>query len=173
VPFGAALEEKEETMDRSDCVGMRALAAFIVAAKSNSYVGNGGKTASSRPGSHDIGFSSDRWRYLDSYFGGTDFAGQETVWLDDQPVWAMNYYGTILRRDLIDAERAGSIIKEALAELYQSENRFLGGWRYRHALGDYDDCNDGDVGRFTGREQIAIDGTTVYELHYHGGLVTD
>jgi hypothetical protein len=159
-------------MGRSDGFEKPELAAFILAAKASSYVGGGGKSISSRTGSHDIGFSGGRWRYLDSYFGGTDFAGQETVWLNDQPVWAMNYYGTILRRDLMDAERAGCIIKAALAELYQGERRFLGGWCYQHAFGDYVDCNEGDVGRFTGREHITTDGTIVYELHYHGGMVT-
>ena len=35
--------------------------------------------------------------YLDSYFGGTDFIGQEVVYFEGQPTWAMNYYGYIVR----------------------------------------------------------------------------
>ncbi len=56
------------------------LNAVIVRAKSASYVGGGAKAASSRPGSHDLAWSDGDWRYLDSYFGGTDFLGQEALW---------------------------------------------------------------------------------------------
>jgi hypothetical protein len=80
------------------------LEAFVVRAKSATYVGSGLRAQPSRLGSHDLTFASDQWRYRDSYFGGTDFLGQEAVWFRDEPVWAENYYGYILRPDLIDAE---------------------------------------------------------------------
>ncbi|ASY62409.1 hypothetical protein SJ05684_c09500 [Sinorhizobium sojae CCBAU 05684] len=38
------------------------------------------------PGSHDLAHERGSWRYLYSYFGGTDFAGQETVWHDGEPI---------------------------------------------------------------------------------------
>ena len=93
---------------------LAALNDFIVVAKAETYVGDGKRLPSCRSGSHDIGYASGRWRYLDSYFGGTDFAGQELVWHDDQPVWAMNYFGHIIEPDLIDGTRAGMVIKAAL-----------------------------------------------------------
>lgn len=150
---------------------MDALGEFIVRAKAACYVGGGAAGTSSRTGSHDIGWREGAWRYLDSYFGGTDFAGQELVWFGDEPVWAMNYYGTVTDRALIDAERAGSVIKSALAALYR-EDRFLGGFRYQHAFGRYSDENSGDVNRFFGRESIEVNGSAAYELRYHGGLIT-
>jgi hypothetical protein len=73
------------------------LEAFVVRAKSATYVGRGLTAESSRLGSHDLTFQSEEWRYRDSYFGGTDFLGQETVWLGTEPVWAENYYGYIIR----------------------------------------------------------------------------
>ena len=79
------------------------LEAFVVRAKVSTYVGSGSTAESSRLGSHDFAFHSDEWLYRDSYFGGTDFLGQETVWFRAEPVWAENYYGYILRPDLIDA----------------------------------------------------------------------
>ena len=79
------------------------LEAFVVRAKGSTDVGNGFTAESSRLGSHDLAFHSDEWLYRDSYFGGTDFLGQETVWFRSEPVWAENYYGYILRTDLIDA----------------------------------------------------------------------
>ena len=95
------------------------LEAFVVRAKSATYVGGGLTAQPSRLGSHDLKFASDQWRYRDSYFGGTDFLGQEAVWFREEPVWAENYYGYILRPDLIDAEKAGRTIKAALSAMYQ------------------------------------------------------
>ena len=99
------------------------LNAFIVRAKAVTYVGGGGKVAPSRPGSHDLTFAGGDWSYRDSYFGGTDFLGQETVWLKGEPVWAMNYYGYILRPELIVAVRAGSTIKAAFSAASISRGR--------------------------------------------------
>lgn len=69
---------------------------FIVEAKAAAYVDKRPPRASSRPGSHDIGDERGAWRYLDSCFGGTDFHGQETVWYQGAPIWAMNNYGRIV-----------------------------------------------------------------------------
>ena len=65
---------------------MEGLERFIVAAKAAAFVGGGTILKSSRPSSHDIGFELGNRRYLDSYLGGTDFLGQETVWQNRQAV---------------------------------------------------------------------------------------
>ncbi|NTF41655.1 DUF5680 domain-containing protein [Rhizobium rhizogenes] len=144
---------------------------FIVTAKSETYVGDGERLPSCRSGSHDIGYASGRWRYLDSYFGGTDFAGQELVWHDGEPVWAMNYFGHIVEPDLIDGHRAGMVIKSALLRLYLDEKRFLGGYEFEHAFGRYVDQSSGDCGHFSGKEVIIVGDRKAYELDYRGGLV--
>ena len=144
---------------------------FITAAKAACYVGGAAAGRPTRRGSHDIGGQEGRWSYLDSYFGGTDFAGQEVVWFDGEPVWAMNYFGVVTDGERIDSARAGTVIKSALAALYR-QGRFLGGFRFIHAFGTYIDDNSGSYRRFTGRETIVVDGVEAYELHYHGGLVT-
>lgn len=146
------------------------LTAFVVRAKRATYVGNGVVSASSRSGSHDLIYDEDRWSYRDIYFGGTDFLGQETVWHDDGPVWAMNYYGYILRPDLIDATRAGLTIKAALAAMY-SEDRFLGGFEWAGPHGRYVDQSTGDVAHFHGQESILVDEIRAYALDYFGGLI--
>jgi hypothetical protein len=146
------------------------LEAFIVVAKAATYVGSGEKIAPSRPGSHDLGFAQGRWRYLDSYFGGTDFLGQETVWRDGEPVWSMLYYGYISRPDLIDGMRAGATIKAALTEMYK-EGRFLGGFEWSGPHGVYRDGSTGNVEHFRGRETITVGGAEAYALDYFGGLV--
>ena len=147
-----------------------ALETFIVKAKLNSYVGDGLVRTSCRLGSHDIGFEQHPWSYLDSYFGGTDFIGQEVVWHSDNPVWAMSYYGRILVPELISAEKAGTVIKTALSEMYRS-GRFLGGFKKMTNHGYYIDQSTGDVASFSGVEKILVEDVDAYQLDYAGGLV--
>ena len=149
---------------------MDRLEALIVRAKANTYVGGGAIRDPCRPGSHDVGFDEGDWSYLDSYFGGTDFLGQELVWRSGEPVWAMNYYGRILEDTLIDATRAGSVIKQALSAMYR-EGRFLGGFDWRSADATYIDRSEGDVRSFRGFERILIARDEVYRLDYFGGLI--
>ena len=146
------------------------LNGIIVRAKAATYVGGGSKAKPSRPGSHDLAWAEGRWAYLDSYFGGTDFIGQETVWLDGHPVWAMNYYGYISRPDLIDGQRAGATIKAALSVMY-GQGRFLGGIEWTGEHGHYIDQSTGDATHFNGREVILVDSRQAYALDYCGGLI--
>jgi hypothetical protein len=146
------------------------LAAFIVLAKRATYVGSGTHAESSRLGSHDLVFTSDRFSYRDSYFGGTDFIGQEVVWHDNVPTWSMSYYGYVVRADLIDAARAGATIKAALTALY-AQGRFLGGFDWIGPHGVYRDRSHGDVARFRGRETISVGNVEAYALDYFGGVI--
>ncbi len=146
------------------------LTRFIVRAKAATYVGSGHKNLSRRPDSHDLEYQDAPFAYLDSYFGGSDFIGQEVVYHDLQAVWAMNYYGYILRPDLIEAAQAGQIIKASLSTLY-GEGRFLGGFGHPVGAFVYTDTNEGDAAHFQGKEWISTGGVRVYELVYHGGLI--
>ncbi len=147
-----------------------ALTAFVVAAKAATYAGNGAKLLPYRLGSHDLQYTQGPWAYHDSYVGGADFQGQEVVYREGDPVWAMSYYGYLVDPGELDAATAGQVIKHALSALY-AEGRFLGGWRHS-ALGyDYVDVTDGEVGRFTGWERIERDGRVLYELRYFGGRI--
>jgi hypothetical protein len=149
-----------------------ALEKFIVQAKAATYVGNGMKSLSHRPASHDLEYHEGQFDYIDSYFGGSDFIGEEVVYYRQQPVWAMNYYGRIIEPSRITAAEAGQVIKESLSRMYQT-GRFLGGWVHNTAYGTYTDTNQGDFTSFTGKEWITRDGLMVYELHYHGGLIKE
>ena len=141
-------------------ITMQDLEAFIIKAKANTYVGQ----------SANLTFQEGQWRYRDTYFGGTDFLGQEVVWHDDIPVWAMNYYGRVLRNDLIDGARAGKVIRVSLTKLY-AQGRFLGRFEndadgYRYVDGDH-----GHIESFTGVEHIFASEVEAYRLDYHGGMI--
>jgi hypothetical protein len=143
---------------------------IVVRAKAATYVGDGVKVGASRLGSHDLSWSEGDWRYLDSYFGGTDFLEQEVIWFKGEPVWAMNYYGYIVLPELIDGRRAGDTIKAALSAMY-AEGRFLDGFQWTGPHGIYIDRSTGDVSHFHGREVILVEGREAYALDYFGGLV--
>ena len=148
------------------------LNAFIVRAKAATYVGDGEQGSPCRLGSHDLRFSDGQWAYHDSYFGGSDFIGEEVVYFDGRPVWAMNYYGRILREDLLTGAQAGQMIKASLSRLYQT-GRFLGGFEHVENDLTYIDTNEGNADSFRGRELIRRTQEIAYELVYHGGLIKD
>ena len=153
-------------------ISLTELENFIVRAKAATYVGSGAHSLSRRPGSHDLEFHDGDFAYIDTYFGGTDFIGEEAVYFKDRPVWAMNYYGRILEPERITGAETGQVIKESLTLMYK-EDRFLGGFEHATARGIYHDTNKGDFTSFTGYEWISQDDVTVYELYYHGGLIKD
>ncbi len=151
-------------------LSVQELERFIVRAKMATYVGKGQFAAPSRPGAKDLIFEEGHWQYRDSYFGGTDFLGQEVVWLQGEAIWAMNYHGYILRSDLIDGEKAAQTIRPALSQMYAS-GRFLGGYRWVGPHGVYEDESVGNVERFKGRERILVGDVEGYALDYSGGLI--
>jgi len=148
------------------------LNSFIVRAKTATYVGDGERATPCRLGSHDLRFSDGEWSYHDSYFGGSDFIGEEVVYFAGKPVWAMNYYGRILRDDLLTAAQAGQMIKASLSRMYE-EVRFLGGFEHSEDDLTYVDASEGSADSFHGREFIRRGQEIAYELVYHGGLIRD
>ena len=148
------------------------LLGFIVRAKSASYEGGGRTLLPYRLGSHDLQYMEGDWAYHDSYLGENDFIGEEVVYYRWKVVWAMNYFGRILRPDHITSAQAGQVIQQSLSRMYE-ESRFLGGFKYPVGEYTYIDTNTGDMTFFTGREFITRDNEIVYELVYHGGLVKE
>jgi hypothetical protein len=149
---------------------LQQLNTFIVKAKAATYIGDGKISPSHRPGSHDLQFHEGTFSYLESYFGGSDFLGQEVVYYREIPVWAMNYYGRIIELEKITAAEAGQILKESLSRMYE-EGRFLGGFEHAAKGCTYTDTSQGDTTSFTGKEWITRESIRVYELVYHGGLI--
>ena len=145
------------------------LEQFLVLAKSSTYAADLAPGEPSRPTSHDRRFEQGRFSYIDSSVGGRDFLGQEIAYLFDEPVWAMNYHGTIID-PVFEPEEIGRIVQASLLALY-SEGRFLGGFEFELDGCRYVDVNEGTVDEFRGLETIEHDGRRVYSLEYHGGLI--
>jgi hypothetical protein len=143
---------------------------FLIEAKRNTYAGGRPPTGSCRRASKDLGYSSGDYEYLDSYFGGADFLGEEVVYCMGSAIWGMNYYG----RSIADADAdpsavgMGEILHSALMEP-PPEAPFRGP-RY-HKLGDCEyRCSwEGGLEDFKGEEEILRAGIRIYRLSFHGG----
>lgn len=94
------------------------LEKFLIEAKKGTYANETAeKITSSRRGSHDYAYTSDDMVYHDTYFGGTNFMGEEVVYLEeDTPIWGMNYYGITLDAS-VSEEAMDKVLRPALMQV--------------------------------------------------------
>lgn len=139
--------------------------AFLIKAKKVTYAGKGAETKSSRPNSHDLEYQDGELRYIDTYIGGHKFAGEEALWDNNNPFWAMNYCGRVL-----SDEFEGDFLKEALFNVPE-DHPFRGPLKFKSADFEYRCSVKGDFSWFNGVEEIYKEGKKVYECVFHGGLI--
>lgn len=139
---------------------------FLCRAKNATYAGHGAEIDPSRPASHDLRYVEGELLYLDSYLGGERFAGEEAVWQEGRPLWAMNYAGRLLGEGF-----SGDFLRECLS-LVEPSSPFRG--PALHSRGDftYRSRADGSFDWFSGCEEIYLRGVMVYECVFHGGAVS-
>ena len=99
------------------------------------------------------------------YLGGEKFAGEEAVWLNEKPVWCMNYAGRVLGENF-----SGDFLKEALYHVPE-DMPYRGPAIY--TKGDYHyHCKvDGEFVWFQGYEEIFYMDEKIYECYFHGGTI--
>ena len=136
---------------------------FLIRAKKATYAGKGAEADASRPRSHDLQYTEGALKYIDTYLGGEKFAGEEALWKDEVPFWAMNYVGRVIADGF-----EGDFLKEALLRVPE-ESPFRGPAQYENGEYSYV-CNvTGDFHWFYGVEEIYFKGNKVYECLFHGG----
>jgi len=135
---------------------------FLIRAKKATYAGKGAETDSSRPASHDLQYSEGSLRYIDTYLGGNQFAGEEALWENDVPFWSMNYMGRVIEGGVL-----GDFLKEALLQV-TDDMPYRGPSRYENGDYLYKCLVDGDFDWFTGCEEIFYKGVRIYECYFHG-----
>lgn len=146
---------------------------FLIEAKKETYANeNVEKVKSTRRGSHDYEYTKDNWTYHDSYFGGTDFQGQEVVYRqDDTPIWGMIYYGKTLDESLSE-EAMDKALRPALMQVGQDDVIPVRGPKEFENQGyQYTFKVTGDLTSFEGEETIEKEGNKVYTLKCHGGII--
>lgn len=138
---------------------------FLLKAKKATYAGKGPQMDPSRPQSHDLQFSEGDFLYIDTYLGGEKFAGEEALWENGVPFWAMNYCGRVIADGF-----SGDFLKEAMSEV-PYDKPFRGPDLYKRDDFTYK-CNvQGNFNWFSGYEEIFRGNTKVYECKFHGGDV--
>lgn len=138
---------------------------FLCRAKKSTYAGHGGKVESSRPNSHDLAYSEDNLKYIDTYLGSERFSGEEAIWIDEHPFWAMNYSGRV-----IDEGFSGSFLKEVLS-FVPKEKPYRGPMVYQKGDYKYHCIVNGEFEWFNGYEEIYHNDIKIYECIFHGGIV--
>lgn len=138
---------------------------FLCRAKQKTYAGKGAQSPASRPESHDLQYHEGEMLYIDTYVGGNQFAGEEALWVQGIPRWAMNYCGRVTGTPF-----SGDFLKQALLRVPESAP-YRGPAVYRE--GDYVYCSqvNGSPEWFQGYEEIRYRGKQVYECYFHGGTV--
>lgn len=141
---------------------------FLLRAKKNTYASGRAPDASSRPGSHDLSYAEEPYLYIDTYLGGFAFVGEEAVWYAGNPIWGMNYYGTMLVPEI--PEGFSPFLKQALLNV-PLEATFRGPARFTDGKFLYQCSYTGDPVLFKGEELICLNENLIYRLDFHGGEV--
>lgn len=146
---------------------------FLIEAKKSTYAnGTAEKIESSRLDSKDYEYKKGNMLYHDTYFGGTNFIGEEVVYIDNKIYWAMNYYGVTLDENLGE-EAMDNALRPALMQVGVSENIIPVRGPREYKTGDfkYTFKVSGDLTNFSGIETIYKNDKKIYELKCNGGLI--
>lgn len=147
------------------------LAEFLVAAKRATYAAQG-DDASVPPllnGSRQLEFRLGSVLYRDIYFGFAFFVGQETVYADDAPLWAMSYAGGLVDAHA-DAHAVYKFLQFALRQV-DAASPYRGPGLIRGDNFQYTAQTTGALENFSGIERISQNRAVVYELRFHGGRI--
>ena len=152
---------------------MNHLAEFLIEAKKQTYANeNVKKQLSSRKGSHDYEYENGNMIYHDTYFGGTNFMGEEVVYeQDDSPIWGMNYYGVTFDESFSE-EAMDKALRPALMQVGSDDTIPVRGPK-EYINGDYRYTFDvsGSLEYFEGEESIYLKDKKIYSLKCHGGTI--
>ncbi len=158
-------------MEATPKIDLNALADFLDEANKNTFANkNAKKVASIRPSSSDYHWENGDWVYHDTYFGNHDFIGEEVAYYKQKPVWGMNYYGVILSDDVSEKE-LGSFLEDSIMQKYDDIIPVRGPKEYSRDAWHYKLSVEGELGCFSGKEEILYDGKVVYRLYLQGGLI--
>ncbi|MRN54506.1 hypothetical protein GJB61_16100 [Paenibacillus sp. LC-T2] len=145
---------------------------FLLTAKKATYASQGDE-ASVEPllaGFRQLEYQKGEYFYRDLYVGMSFFAGQESVYFRNEPIWTMTYGGgTGNEQRVFEVRAIYTFLREALSVVSQ-ESPYRGPSTYVQAEYQYLNDNQGTLERFFGTEKILLKGKEVYSLQYCGGF---
>ena len=144
------------------------LTTFLLSARKNTYAGNAGETKPFLPGSRQFEFTEGEFLYRDIFnIGNNKFAGLETIYHNNKPVWSMSYYGNF---ESLSEEEVDKVLRKALSEKWDKVRL----WNdVEYTIDDYVYSNNGsgDIDEFDGSEKLEKNGKTVYYFYYASGFM--
>ena len=149
------------------------LCTFLIEAKKQTYANEKvKKILSTRRGSYDYEYSNGIMTYHDTYFGGTNFMGEEVVYLSNEtPIWGMNYYGVTLDESLSE-ETIDKALRPALMKVGEDDIIPVRGPKeFVNSEYKYTFEVSGTIDYFDGVESIYKNNQKVYVLKCHGGAI--
>lgn len=147
------------------------LCKFLVDAKKSTYAaGETAKKIVEADKSTTLIFEDGDLKYHDNYFGGEPFGGREVVFLQNEPIYIMTYYG-LVDESVSDFETVYKILQKALS-LIPEDYPFRGPNEYSENDLTYKNSHNGEIDNFFGEEIISsADGKEIYKAKYIGGFV--
>lgn len=151
-----------------DLVDKKKLEAFLIKARTKTYAGGGGKVIPAFIGSYQLEHKEEDWLYRDVYnLGNAIFAGLETVYFKDKPVWTMSYYGDF---KALTEEEADKVLRGALIE-NKDRVRLWHEVNWEKDKFTYSCAGYGNIDELGGEEEITKSGEKVYYFYYAGGFI--
>lgn len=151
-------------------IDKKQLCEFLVKAKKSTYAaGETAKKIIEKDKSTTLIFEDGDFKYQDNYFGGEPFGGREVVFLKNEPIYIMTYYGFV-DESISNFEIIYKFLQKALL-LIPKDYPFRGPKKYTGGDLIYKNNYTGEVDNFFGKETIIIDGKEIYKTKYIGGLV--
>jgi hypothetical protein len=146
------------------------LIEFLAKARTKTYAGASGKVKPIFKDSKQLEYQEKEWLYRDIYYVGNGiFAGLETVYQQDKPVFSMSYFGNFkgMAEDEID-----QVLRQALSENSQKTRLFYHvSWKLDHYQYKCTPDMTSGIEEIGGSESITKDGQQIYYLYYAGGCL--
>ncbi len=147
------------------CSEQIAIIDFLINAKKRTYAGKGPESKSIRPCSHDLEYREGELLYIDTFYGGEAFSGEEVVWVKNTPVYAMNYCGRVIGDNF-----SGDFLKTALLSVPR-DMPYRGPSIFEEQGFVYQCKASGNMAWFQGYEDICYENSRIYECYFHGGII--
>lgn len=143
------------------------LVTFLRSAKSTGYQWmTSSDSQSCRDQSRQYLYTEGDYHYRDHYFGYRQFGGEEVVWLNQQPLWQMLYFGQIISSQA--CEPVFVFLEEALKQP-DDDIPLRGPKRFTQDHWEYRLLVEGELQQFHGVEQVLLSDQLVYEMRLIGG----
>ncbi len=145
------------------------LKQFLIKFNEAGYAsGNKKEWIKEKDNSTSIYYENEDFKAHDNFFGGEPYGGREVVFLNNNPVWMMVYYGWVIED--FDKNEVYKALGNALMNQPKDfpvrgpEEIKFNDFVYRNNW-------NGNLEKFSGKELIMKNDKIVYEANYMGGLV--